>query len=110
MNIRFTLTIIGIFFLISISKTHANPTGKSVSCHSTLKENLNYKNYKGISFETDKSVRVVTLKMKNNKLKVVSKLTPYKIKKKKIFISKLNLFGTEIFFLKSSILTGIIST
>ena len=98
MNIRFTLTIIGIFFLISISKTHANPTGKSVSCHSSLKENLNYKNYKGISFETERSVRVVTLKMKNNKLKVVSKLTPYKIKKNNIYFKIKFIWYGNIFF------------
>ena len=90
-------------FLLSSNKVFSNPTGKSLSCNSIVKKNLNYKNYKGISFESEKSVRVVTLKMKNNQLKVVSKLTPYKINKNNNIFLKLNLFGTVIFSLKNLI-------
>ncbi len=102
MNIKLFNIIFVIFFLLSSNKVFSNPTGKSLSCNSIVKKNFNYKNYKGISFESEKSVRVVTLKMKNNQLKVVSKLTPYKINKNNIFL-KLNLFGTVIFSLKNLI-------
>ena len=89
MNIKLFSIIFGISIILLIG-------------NSVLKENLNYKSFKGISFETEKSVRVVTLKMKNNQLKVVSKLTPYKINKNNIFL-KLNLFGMVIYFSKNLI-------
>ena len=98
MNIKLFNIIFGIFFLLSSSKVYSNPTGKSLSCSSMIKENLNYKNYKGISFETEKSVRVVTLKMKNNQLKVVSKLTPYKVKNNNIFFKIKFIWYGNIFF------------
>ena len=98
MYIKFFSVIFGIFILSSSSKVYSNPTGKSLSCSSTIKENLNYKSFKGISFETEKSVRVVTLKMKNNQLKVVSKLTPYKTNKNNIFFKIKFIWYGNIFF------------
>ena len=98
MNIKLFNIIFGIFFLLSSSKVFSNPTGKSLSCNSIFKKNLNYKNYKGISFESEKSVRVVTLKMKNNQLKVVSKLTPYKVKNNNIFFKIKFIWYGNIFF------------
>ena len=98
MNIKLFNIIFGIFFLLSSSKVFSNPTGKSLSCNSIVKKNYNYKNYKGISFETEKSVRVVTLKMKNNQLKVVSKLTPYKVKNNNIFFKIKFIWYGNIFF------------
>ena len=98
MNIKLFNIIFVIFFLLSSNKVFSNPTGKSLSCNSIVKKNFNYKNYKGISFESEKSVRVVTLKMKNNQLKVISKLTPYKINKNNIFFKIKFIWYGNIFF------------
>ena len=98
MYIKFLSVVFGVLTLLSLSKVYSNPTGKSLSCSSMIKENLNYKNYKGISFETEKSVRVVTFKMKNNQLKVVSKLTPYKTNKNNIFFKIKFIWYGNIFF------------
>jgi len=98
MNIKLFSIFFGILIVVFIGKVFSNPTGKSLSCKSILKENLNYKSYKGISFETEKSVRVVTLKMKNNQLKVVSKLTPYKINKNNISFKIKFIWYGNIFF------------
>lgn len=98
MNIKLFNIILGIFLLLSSNKVFSNPTGKSLSCYSIVKTNLNYKNYKGISFESEKSVRVVTLKMKNNQLKVVSKLTPYKVENNNIFFKIKFIWYGNIFF------------
>ena len=98
MNIKLFNIILGIFFLLSSNMVFSNPTGKSLSCNSIVKKNLNYKNYKGISFESENSVRVVTLKMKNNQLKVVSKLTPYKVKNNNIFFKIKFIWYGNIFF------------
>lgn len=98
MNMKLFSIIFGMLIALFIEKVFSNPTGKSLSCRSILKENINYKNYKGISFETEKSVRVVTLKMKNNQLKVVSKLTPYKINKNNIFFKVKFIWYGNIFF------------
>ena len=98
MFIKFIHVIIGLFFLSFTNGSHSNPIGKSLSCKSASKEDLNFMNYKGISFETEKSVRVVSLKMKNNKLKVVSKLTPYKINKNNIFFKIKFIWYGDIFF------------
>ena len=98
MNIKLFNIILGILFLLSSNKVFSNPTGKSLSCYPIVKKNLNYKNYKGISFESEKSVRVVTLKMKNNQLKVISKLTPYKINKNNIFFKVKFIWYGNIFF------------
>ncbi len=98
MYIKFLSVVFGVLTLSSLSKVYSNPTGKSLSCSSMIKENLNYKNYKGISFETEKSVRVVTFKMKNNQLKVVSKLTPYKVKNNNIFFKIKFIWYGNIFY------------
>lgn len=98
MNIKLFNIIFVILFLLSSNKVFSNPTGKSLSCNSIVKKNFNYKNYKGISFESEKSVRVVTLKMKNNQLKVISKLTPYKINKNNIFFKIKFIWYGNIFF------------
>ena len=98
MNIKLFSIIFGISIILLIGKSFSNPIGKSLRCNSVLKENLNYKSFKGISFETEKSVRVVTLKMKNNQLKVVSKLTPYKINKNNIFFKIKFIWYGNIFF------------
>tara|TARA_X000000950_G_scaffold266429_1_gene341914 strand:- start:946 stop:1416 length:471 start_codon:yes stop_codon:yes gene_type:complete len=98
MYIKLCIVIFGIFILLPLSNVYSNPTGKSLSCNSIYKENSNYKNYKGISFETEKSVRVVTLKMKNNQLKVVSKLTPYKVKDNNILFKIKFIWYGNIFF------------
>ena len=98
MNIKLFSIIFGISIILLIGKSFSNPTGKSLSCNSVLKESLNYKSFKGISFETEKSVRVVTLKMKNNQLKVVSKLTPYKTNKNNIFFKIKFIWYGNIFF------------
>ena len=98
MYIKLFSVVFGILILSSSSKVYTNPTGNSLSCSSTIKENLNYKSYKGISFETEKSVRVVTFKMKNNQLKVVSKLTPYKLNNNNIFFKIKFIWYGNIFF------------
>jgi hypothetical protein len=98
MNIKLFSIFFGILIVLFIGNVFSNPTGKSLSCKSILNENLNFKSYKGISFETEKSVRVVTLKMKNNQLKVVSKLTPYKINKNNIFFKIKFIWYGNIFF------------
>ena len=98
MYIKFLSVVFGVLTLSSLSKVYSNPTGKSLSCSSMIKENLNYKNYKGISFETEKSVRVVTFKMKNNQLKVVSKLTPYKVNNNNIIFKIKFIWYGNIFF------------
>ncbi len=90
--------ILGIFFSLLSNNVFSNPTGKSLSCNSIVKKSLNYKNYKGISFESEKSLRVVTLKMKNNQLKVISKLTPYKVKDNSIFFKIKFIWYGNIFF------------
>ena len=98
MYIKFLSIVFGLFILSISSKVYSNPTGKSLSCSPIIKENLNYKNYKGISFETEKSVRVVTFKMKSNQLKVVSKLTPYKINNNNIFFKIKFIWYGNIFY------------
>ena len=98
MHIKFFSVIFGSIVLLSLTKVYSNPTGKSLSCSSIVKENLNYRNYKGISFETEKSVRVVTFKMKNNQLKVISKLTPYKVDNNNISFKIKFIWYGNIFF------------
>ena len=98
MYIKFFRVVFGSIIFLSLTKVYSNPTGKSLSCSSIVKENLNYKNYKGISFETEKSVRVVTFKMKNNQLKVISKLTPYKVDNNNISFKIKFIWYGNIFF------------
>ena len=62
-----------------------SPIGKGLACQNNDKlESSVYQKFKGLFFETNKSVRVVSFKMKNNSLKVISKQTHYKISKDKI--------------------------
>ena len=79
-------TLIYFLFLIFLSfESYGSPVGKGLACQNNEKlEFSSYQNFKGIFFETDKSVRVVSFKMKNNSLKVISKQTPYKILQDKI--------------------------
>ena len=99
MNIKL-FSIIGISIILLIGKLFKSDC-KSLSCNSVLKENLNYKSFKGISFETEKSVRVVTLKMKNNQLKVVSK--SFLIRQIKTIFFKIKFICMVIYFSKNLI-------
>jgi len=68
-----------IILIFSFTETVGSPVGKGLACQNNDKlESSSYQRFKGIFFETDKSVRVVSFKMKNNSLKVISKQTPYK--------------------------------
>ena len=74
-----------IFLVFLFTETNGSQVGKGLACQDNDKlESSSYKRFKGVFFETDKSVRVVSFKMKNNSLKVISKQTPYKISKDKI--------------------------
>ena len=91
------------FFLISLSLCFikicmANPVGKALGCYTSSSELDSYKNFKGFKFETEKSVRVVSLKIKNNQLKVISKLTPYKLSAENIFFIIKFIWYGDIFF------------
>ena len=58
----------------------SRPVGKGLSCSPEENSlNQNYESFRGLYFESDNSVRVVSFKRKNNSLKIISKLTPYKI-------------------------------
>ena len=76
-NQRFSLCLI--FFLIFSSETYANPLGKGLSCFVINKKPSNYNIFRGLYFESEKFVRVVSIKNKNNSLKIISKQTHYKI-------------------------------
>ena len=58
----------------------SRPVGKGLSCfpEDDLANN-NYESFRGLYFESDNSIRVVSFKSKNKSLKIISKLTPYKI-------------------------------
>ena len=78
------LNIIKIFFitclnLLVLSELQSRPVGKGLSCFP--EDNLvnNYELFRGLYFESDNSIRVVSFKSKNKSLKIISKLTPYKI-------------------------------
>ena len=79
------LNIIKIFFITSlnflvISELQSKPVGKGLSCFSDEDSiNDNYESFRGLYFESDNSIRVVSFKSKNKSLKIISKLTPYKI-------------------------------
>ncbi len=71
-----------IFFLSSLLffEISSSPLGKGLSCN--LKSDSGSKQYqffRGLYFESNELVRVVSFKNKNKSLKVISKLTPYKI-------------------------------
>ena len=79
------LNIIKIFFITSLnllvfSELQSRPVGKGLSCfpEDDLANN-NYESFRGLYFESDNSIRVVSFKSKNKSLKIISKLTPYKI-------------------------------
>ena len=78
------LNIIKIFFitclnLFVLSELQSRPVGKGLSCFPEDDLVNNYELFRGLYFESDNSIRVVSFKSKNNSLKIISKLTPYKI-------------------------------
>ena len=79
------LNIIKIFFIASLNfvvffELQSRPVGKGLSCFSEEESvNNNYESFRGLYFESDNSIRVVSFKSKNKSLKIISKLTPYKI-------------------------------
>ena len=79
------LNIIKIFFISSLNffvlfELQSKPVGKGLSCFSDEDSiNDNYESFRGLYFESDNSIRVVSFKSKNKSLKIISKLTPYKI-------------------------------
>ena len=79
------LNIIKIFFIsflnfLMLSELQSKPVGKGLSCFSEEDSvNNNYESFRGLYFESDNSIRVVSFKSKNKSLKIISKLTPYKI-------------------------------
>ena len=79
------LKIIKIFFITSfnllvLAELQSKPVGKGLSCFSEEDSvNNNYELFRGLYFESDNSIRVVSFKSKNKSLKIISKLTPYKI-------------------------------
>ena len=78
------LNIIKIFFitclnLLVLSELQSRPVGKGLSCFPEDDLVINYELFRGLYFESDNSIRVVSFKSKNKSLKIISKLTPYKI-------------------------------
>ena len=78
------LNIIKIFFitclnLFVLSELQSRPVGKGLSCFPEDDLVNNYESFRGLYFESDNSIRVVSFKSKNKSLKIISKLTPYKI-------------------------------
>ena len=78
------LNIIKIFFitclnLLVLSELQSRPVGKGLSCFPEDDLINNYELFRGLYFESDNSIRVVSFKSKNKSLKIISKLTPYKI-------------------------------
>ena len=79
------LSIIKIFLfaslnLLVLSELQSKPVGKGLSCFSEEDSvNNNYESFRGLYFESDNSIRVVSFKSKNKSLKIISKLTPYRI-------------------------------
>ena len=66
--------------LLVLSELQSKPIGKGLSCFSEEDSvNNNYESFRGLYFESDNSIRVVSFKSKNKSLKIISKLTPYKI-------------------------------
>ena len=84
------LKIIKIFFITSfnflvLSELQSKPVGKGLSCFSKEdSDNNNYESFRGLYFESDNSIRVVSFKSKNKSLKIISKLTPFKISEKSV--------------------------
>ena len=83
------LNIIKIFFitclnLLVLSELQSRPVGKGLSCFPEDDLINNYELFRGLYFESDNSIRVVSFKSKNKSLKIISKLTPYKISEKSV--------------------------
>ena len=71
--------------LLVLSELQSKPVGKGLSCFSEEDSvNNNYESFRGLYFESDNSIRVVSFKSKNKSLKIISKLTPYKISEKSV--------------------------
>ena len=94
-----------IIFVISVSiillfekKTTSSPVGKSLFCESENSNKNSYNSFRALKFETGKSVRVVTIKEKNNNLKIVSKQTPYSTGNEKIQFKIKFIWYGNIFF------------
>ena len=95
--------LIIIFVLISIiflfeRKTISSPVGKSIFCESENSNKNSYNSFRAFKFETGKSVRVVTIKEKNNNLKIVSKQTPFKTDNEKIKFKIKFIWYGDIYF------------
>ena len=74
----FLLTILSFFILNN--KIYSSPVGKGLSCEPENEVGIeNHEIFRGLFFESNKLVRVVSFKNKNNSLKTISKVTPYKI-------------------------------
>ena len=76
--------IIKIFFITSLnllvlSDVQSRPVCKGLSCFPEDDLFNNYESFRVLYFESDNSIRVVSFKSKNKSLKIISKLTPYKI-------------------------------
>ena len=65
--------------LFVLSELQSRPVGKGLSCFPEDDLVNNYELFRGLYFESDNSIRVVSFKSKNKSLKIISKLTPYKI-------------------------------
>ena len=66
--------------ILVLPELQSKPVGKGLSCFSKEDSvNNNYESFRGLYFESDNSIRVVSFKSKNKSLKIISKLTPYKI-------------------------------
>ena len=84
------LSIIKIFLfaslnLLVLSELQSTPVGKGLSCFPADDlDNNNYESFRGLYFESDNSIRVVSFKSKNKSLKIISKLTPFKISEKSV--------------------------
>ncbi len=77
--------ILILFCLLINNETFSSPVGKGLSCYSkNIINEYQYEKFRGIYFESTKSVRVVSFKNKNNSLQIISKQTPYKISDDKI--------------------------
>ena len=79
LNIMKILFIASLNFLVFF-ELQSRPVGKGLSCFPEKNSvNNNYESFRGLYFESDNSIRVVSFKSKNKSLKIISKLTPYKI-------------------------------
>ncbi len=82
MNLFFSLLFLSLIIPLN---SFGSPVGKGLSCYrASDKLSKNFEGFRGIYFESNKTVRVVSFKNKNNSLKVISKQTPYKISKDQI--------------------------